>query len=253
MLKKIFRFFKKKKKYILLAEEYKNYDLAKKNIISDTNYLNLEMIKKINFSENIEKSTFNRHFFTSNFCSKEKNINNILEFGAGAEPTFKYIIKENKNEILNYVIETKELVNEIKIPKNLLKNLVYLNDFKTLDFNLIDIVIFNSSIQYIEDFENILKKIVDYKIKYVVITDTVFSDFDEDIFALQINIRPTKFVYIILSFKKIHDYFIKKNYKLIQCITEKKHLGESKEIEKIHETISNENLNFKNLIFKFNG
>ena len=87
----------------------------------------------------------------------------------------------------------------------------------------------------------------------MVITDTVFSDFDEDIFALQINIRPTKFVYIILSFKKIHDYFIKKNYKLIQCISEKKHLGENKEIEQIHETISNKNLNFKNLIFKFNG
>ena len=68
-------------------------------------------------------------------------------------------------------------------------------------------------------------------------------------YTLQVNTKPSKFVYILLSFKKISDFFKKKNYDLIYEVNGKNHLGEKNQV-KIHEKISNEKLNFKTLLYK---
>ncbi len=250
MLRKILKFLKKKKKYLLLSGEYKSYNLALKNIVSDTNYLNLKMIKEIKFVEETNFKLFNRHIFSSQYCSKTDEINNILEFGAGAEPILKYIKSEKKNKMINYVVEKKEVIEQIQLPENLTKNIFYITKFDDLHSNKIDAVVFNSSLQYLNDFEYIFNKIVNSKIKYLIITDTIFSNFDEHLYTLQVNIKPSKFVYIILSFNKIYNFLKKNNYELIDHISKKNHLGEDKTFYKIHETIDNKNLDFKSLIFK---
>ncbi len=248
-MKQLIRRILGKKVSFLLSGLYENYDQASKDVVSDTNYLNSNFIKEIKFSENPNINTKPRHIFSSILFSFEDEIKNILEFGGGNEPVFKYIQRKNKNQILNYVIEKKELIEQIKLPENLSKNIIYLENFKELDLKSIDAAIFNTSIQYLKNFEEILNEIIISKIKYVVISDTIFSNFNEHKYTLQINMKPAKFIYILLSFEKLNNFFIKNNYELIYNISEKNHFGE-KIIKNIHETVPNQDLNFKSLIYK---
>ena len=244
-LKKLFHL----KDFYLLEGFYDTYDMANLDSVSDTGYSNLNIVKKKRFTNNLSSFIQGRYIVSSIMFSFDNNIKKILEFGGGIEPVYKYINLNRKKGLVNYVTEREELINQINIPDDYKDKIIYFTNHENVELNTIDIAIFNSSIQYHKNFQKILDDITNSKIKYILITDTIFSDFDLHKYTLQVNTKPSKFVYILLSFKKISDFFKKKNYDLIYEVNGKNHLGEKNQV-KIHEKISNEKLNFKTLLYK---
>jgi hypothetical protein len=133
-----------------------------------------------------------RYSFAINYIKKiKKKKINILEIGGGANPQHFYIKKFTKKNIISSIVETKYFCTKIKkkLPTFLKKEINYYNNINKIDFKDIDIAIFTSSIQYIFNYRKILKKIMQGKIKRIIIAYSYFTDFKEDIYVIQNNLE----------------------------------------------------------------
>ena len=233
----------------------KNYTFDKKfNTIEDfINYKNSFKINILELDKNSKKrikvnQTFeiiNRFYvmpvFTS--CMNKKKIN-ILEFGGGGNPIQEYIKRTTKKIITSTVIETKNFVdniNRIKIPNKI----KYLYSLKNLNLKKFDICYFGSSIQYLPDCYEILKKLFSHKIKSIIITDTFFNKTNSDYFVLADKKDHLLFPNRFFSYKKFINLFKNNNYSL-----EFKNIKETKFYS--HRTISNNEYFLCDLIFTKN-
>ena len=128
---------------------------------------------------------------------KYKNIKaKILDYGGANNPQFPNLSLENKKNI-HYIVDREELISLIKLKKKFLqlnKNIKLINslEFKELK-DFIDIAFFGSTVQYLEEFIQIINIIKDKGCKYIVISDSVFSNFKNDFYVKQINLYPSVF------------------------------------------------------------
>ena len=74
---------------------------------------------------------------------------------------------------------------KIKIPKEYEKRVKYISSLDHLGKNNFDIICFNSSIQYLEDYKQKLNKIFKLNPLYVLITKTNFHMGEENYFTLE--------------------------------------------------------------------
>ncbi len=180
----------------------------------------------------------------SNF---EKNTLNILDFGGSSNPAISYLIKTCKHNFLSTVIETKFFIEKFqnKIPTEYKNILQYKDSFKDLEFDLYDICYFGSTIQYIENYEEILTKIFHSKIKYIVITETFLNYTDQDFFVSTIQDNPQYLANRFFSYDKFMKLFKENNFK---CIFENKRTSKNHK----HKTIDCSEYSIYDFIFKKN-
>ena len=177
----------------------------------------------------------------------EKNTLNILDFGGSSNPAISYLIKTCKHNFLSTVIETKFFVDKFQnmVPPEYKDILQYKDSFKDLNFDTYDICYFGSTIQYIENYEEILKRVFQSQIKYIVITETFFNYTNQDFFVSTIQDNPQYLANRFFSYDKLMKLFKDNNFK---CIFENKRTSKNHR----HKTINFSEYSIFDLIFKKN-
>jgi len=137
----------------------------------------------------------------------------FLEIGGGDNPAFLYILKSTNKKIKCQILEEENF--KIEIPNKYKNYTFYKNKIEDINFKNLSSVIFSNSIQYMENYMDILNKIFENKIKYVFIVETFFTNKNEHIYSLQKNMKNTTFPYTFFSLNKLNDIFEKNSYKQI--------------------------------------
>lgn len=205
-----------------------------------------KITEKFRGPEDVE--LYGRHTILPTLISNlSKDSLNILDFGGSSNPAISYLIKTCKQNFLSTVIETKFFVEKFqnKIPAEYKDILQYKDSFKDLNFDLYDICHFGGAIQYIENYEEILKRVFQSKIKYIVITETFFNYTDQDFFVLAIKDNPQYLANRFFSYDKFMKLFKENNFK---CIFENKRTSENHR----HKTINFSEYSIFDLVFKRN-
>lgn len=177
---------------------------------------------------------------------KENKIN-ILDFGGSSNPGISYLIKSCDGEFSSTIIETGIFVENFKnkVPDVYKDKINYRDSFKNLNLDLFDICYFGSSIQYIQNYKEILNKVFDSKIKYIVITGTFFNFSHEDFFVSSTEDDQPYLAERFFSYDKFLKLFIDKNFK---CIFKNKRGSKNYK----HETIDYKEYSIFDFIFKKN-
>ena len=94
---------------------------------------------------------------------KKKNIK-ILDYGGGANPVYSYIENATNIKTKTYVIEQENFCNVIKrkIPNKFKKYIKYESSIKKLNQKYFDIICFNSSLQYLENYESLVSRLIKF-------------------------------------------------------------------------------------------
>ena len=146
-----------------------------------------------------------------------KDTVKILDFGANNIDNYIYLKRYLKN--FKYTYHDLPAYNSFisKLIKNSdLKNINVIDDPSEIDDQL-DFVFFGSSIHYVNNYKEILKKICSKKSKYLIFSHTPFymsNKNDKDIVMKQVNIHPfINYAYLIeynnfIKFMKENNYIL---------------------------------------------
>ena len=235
LIRKISRIFKI---YFVLSDKNylpkNNHPLHNLNLLFENQYNNF-LENKFNFNKDLFHN-LKKHF------SKHKKIK-ILDCG-GENLDLYLFLKSKFPKISIIVINQKKLNNILKnfLKKKKIKNIQVFSDIKKINHIKLDLVYFGSSLQYIKNYEEVLKLLLKKKIKYFCISATSFfySKFNKKIILKQVNLFPY-FLYCY-SFNYIHisSLFNKYGYKIMN-----KKLNPYKKINFRNFSIKIEYLNIK--------
>ena len=158
--------------------------------------------------------------------SNEKNKEiKILDYGGSMGSLYFQYRSKIKNNFIWSIIEQKKYVDEgLKNFKEDKLNFFYnIKDYKNL--HNVDIVLISSSLQYIENYQEIILKLIDLKPTYILFLRTPYSKKKNDEIYIQ---KPLKHIYKSTYPSWIFSYdnflnIMQKNYLL-----EKKELSEPK-------------------------
>lgn len=245
--RKIIRKYLLRNKFTFIGK-FKSLEEAKNYSSKTTTYLNNESDKQ-NTEEFIKFVDFEHTdrnivlpIVSSIIESKELHI---LDVGGGNPPIYEYINRATLKDTKCWILERKEFVKKInkKIPKDRIKNIFYISSLDELKNKILDIVYFGSSLQYFPNYKGLINKIILMKPKYIIITDTIFHNKDDDDFhVLQINMSPSIFPNLFISEDKFINFMLDNKYKSI--------LNLNIPSIHIHNKINKSEYNFKYLIFQ---
>tara|TARA_Y100001970_G_scaffold293933_1_gene444781 strand:+ start:11050 stop:11850 length:801 start_codon:yes stop_codon:yes gene_type:complete len=188
---------------------------------SDINYQNY-LIEK--FQKEKKINSFNTFPKIVNLLdeipiNREKNFN-FLDFGG---ENIDFYLDLNKNfRNLNYFV-----INQNKINDNLIalkdkynfKNMLVLRNFEEVKKNTYDFVNFGSTIQYIDNYYDILRMTIKLSKKFIFFSGTHFYSQNNGIKATivlkQINLLPRKFYCYFFNYKEFLRIFEKNKYSLV--------------------------------------
>lgn len=144
----------------------------------------------------------------------------ICDFGGSfASLYFQNINFLDKNKICWKVVEQKKIVKIAK-KKIHINNLFFFDDIKYVLKKKVDLVIFSSVLQYLEYPYDLLRKIANKKINYVIILRTPFHD-NNDLIKIQVvpkYIYPASYPIRIFNRNKFLKTMKEYNYKIIKKI-----------------------------------
>ena len=237
LIKKIYY---NKRKNITFFNKFNSFQEALDYSKKTTNYLN-ESLDNKNINEflkprdiQIDKEEERFKLLVNFVKSLKDNKVNIFEIGGGNKPIFNFLKKYTDKEVFSYVLERDEIFqkynNEISIEYK--SDLIYIKDIEEIEIKDFLIAYFGSSLQYLENFEEINNKIIKNNIKYVIIFDTIFNMLNYDFYSLQINMKPSIFPIKFLSLEKLIEQFKKNDYELIFEKTEKKNKFKHNKLKK---------------------
>ena len=177
--------------------------------------------------------------------SLNKKYIQILDYGGGANPVYSYIENSTNIKTFTSVIETKAFnkIMKKKVPSKYKKFIKYYNSIADLRERHFDIVCFNSSIQYVEEYKNVIKNLIKYNPRYFLITRTNFHMGKKNYVVLETGISGSLHPYIIFSFSNLVNFMKEKKYKLV--FSNKYNVNIYK-----HKTIDSNTFFHKDLIFK---
>ena len=141
---------------------------------------------------------------------------NFLDFGGDKLDFYLDICKEFKN--INYfLINLPEVNNIITNIRNKYdyKNLTILNNLKKIKKNHYDFVYFGSTLQYLDNYNDVLLDILPIAKKYIMISATHFfnnNDFLENIIVKQLNFLPDLFYLYFINSDILLNQFAKYNF-----------------------------------------
>ena len=140
----------------------------------------------------------------------------FFDYGAGNLSLFYYLNRKFKN--IEYFFRDQLIVEEkVKkiIENDKIKNLHLIDN---LNSQAIDLLYFGSSLQYIDDYKNILKSFFK-KSKYILISQTPFFDnehYKETIVLKQLNMHPNINYLNLFNFNFFLNFMKKNDYQLIE-------------------------------------
>ena len=113
------------------------------------------------------------------------------------------------------MLDTKKLVNIInrKIPNKYKSEIRYISSLDKLNLRNIDILYFNSSIQYLEDYEKIIVKLFKLNPKYILISYTPFHNKKKNFYSVQYGVPGSVHPIIFFSMPKFIRLMQKAKYK----------------------------------------
>jgi len=242
MKTKIFKFFKKKQNFGYI-EKFSSFAQAKNysdevNIYFDKRFTKFQGPNKIEAADR-----FNIISILVSLITKKKL--NILDIGEGTNPAYSHIKKLTNISTNCMVLDTEKLVKIIKnkVPKKFKKNIKYITSINEIKLKYLDIVCFNSSIQYLENYENMVKKLSNLNPSYILITFTPFHLENKNYYSLQCSIAGSLHPIIFFSLKNLKKLLFNCNYK---PIFENKYMINKHE----HKSIGPNKFFFKDLLFK---
>jgi putative methyltransferase (TIGR04325 family) len=148
------------------------------------------------------------------------NTNKIkfLDFGANNLDNYIYLNRYLKNwEYIYHDLSTyNEFVIEF-IKEKKLNNISVLENINLIEKEL-DFIFFGSSIHYLNDYKEIIKKISKTQSKYIIFSHTPFyksNNNDKDIVMKQVNIHPTINYAFLIQYENFIKYMRENNYELI--------------------------------------
>ena len=149
------------------SEKYIEIRNKEKRILTDKEVILLPCAIKSNPNYNewkLRKSTCDRFL---SYVSKKQNLNSILEIGCGNGWFANKISDISKTYVIGIDINLQELEQASRIFKKDNLNFIYKNIFeKQIEFkNQFDIIVINASIQYFEDFEDLINTLEFYLTK----------------------------------------------------------------------------------------
>ena len=143
--------------------------------------------------------------------------NKLLDVGAGSLSLLAFLEKKfTKLEYLYFDQPLFSSVNEkIKLKLNL-SNLKILKNLDNLDDD-IELTYFGSSLQYFNNYKNILSKIFN-KSKFILISLTPFFENSDknNLIVKQINMHPTIYYHYIFNIEKFINFMQENNYVLVK-------------------------------------
>lgn len=141
----------------------------------------------------------------------------ILDYGGGSNPVYSYIKSSTNIKVNTTVIEPEDFCKIIKnkIPKKHKKYVNYVSTIKKLNTNSFDIICFNSSMQYLNEYENLLKELTKFKPHYFLITRTNFHEGKKNYFTIECGIKGSLHPYIFFSIPQFIKFMKSNGYKLI--------------------------------------
>jgi len=216
--KKIIRLLIKKNKIFFIKTDL--VKLPEKNYPFTISQEDLENKKKI-FFENEFKVPTNQFTYlaliTKLIFKKEIGFN-FLDFGAQYIDNFFFLRKKNHN--INYYYHDQvqnniQVENFIKLHK--LNNIKVLNNLDKLREGIFDFIYFGSVIQYINNFDNLLDKILHTKPKYLYFSGVnfFFNKNSEKFICKQFNVFPQVNYCFFFNFDYFKNLICSKNYELI--------------------------------------
>ena len=142
----------------------------------------------------------------------------ILDFGANNIDNFVYLNRYLKNWEYFYHDQPSynKYINEIVENKNL-KNIKVIDNLDDIKEKL-DFVFFGSSIHYVKEYRNLLKKVIDMKSKFMVFSHTPFflsEKSKKDIVLKQVNIHPIINYAYLIEYENFIKFMDINNYSLI--------------------------------------
>ena len=175
---------------------------------------------------------------------QKRNIS-ILDYGGGANPAYSYIENSTKINTQTFVIEQDTFCEKIrkKIPNMYKEKVKYYSSLDQLGKKDFDIVCFNSSIQYLEDYKEKLDKIIELNPLYILITRTNFHVEEENYFTLEHYPKGSSHPYIFFSYQRFVEFLQSKNFNLV--FSNKYNVNKYK-----HNSIDGKTFYHRDLLFK---
>ena len=243
---------------ILLKNQKIRFIPTKLNSLPQNNYpispnIN-DQINVINkFSETQKEVTHKTYPKLVNLLEKiysEDEKFNFLDFGG--EEIDQYLILKKKFKNINYFIINKNEFNEIfekLLEKYNYENLFVLTSLNEISNNEYDFINFGSVLQYINDYDFVLEKILVKSKKYILISGIHLFKNDlvkKNYVVKQMNLWPKKPYLYFFNFNHFTEKFKKNNFKIdFENKNESDEINyENFELEKINNT------KYTDLLFK---
>ena len=164
---------------------------------------------------------FSTCFYLLELLALYRSINKeikILDFGANNIDNYIYLNRFLKEFKYYYhdLPEYNEFVDKF-IKKNQLSNIKVIKEILNLEEEL-DFVFFGSSIHYVNNYKEIIRKIIKINSKYLIFSHTPFyssAKNDKDIVMKQVNIHPTINYAYLIEYNNFIKFMEKNNYELI--------------------------------------
>ena len=153
--------------------------------------------------------------FLPSLIKRKKPV--VIDIVGGPNPIYSYIKKATNITTKCFILDTKKLVNIIKnkLPKRLKSNVKYISSLDEINFKNIDIVYFNSSLQYLEHYEQVIKKLTKFQPKYILISYTPFNKRNKNYYSIQYGVPGSVHPIIFFSPEKLIKFMKKMKYNII--------------------------------------
>ena len=185
--------------------------------IQNTYEIQEELIKKYKLTEKISFNSFpDLKKILKDKYDTETSFN-FLDYGGEKIDLYLDISREFKN--INYFLINQPKINSILQlikEKNNYKNLNILNNNSEIENNKYDFVFFGSTLQYLDNYEEILSLILPLTNKYILFSATHFFTSDhflKNLVVKQLNYLPKVYFFYFLNLDNITNILKKYNFK----------------------------------------
>jgi len=211
---------------------YRDFEHVRNNIKTTTYYSKSHLASAERDAERVSQIFFNggrlncsarQDFFWSNIpkYAKGKYLN-VLDVGSSVRPIAVY---GNQSKIQNLSFSLNDTTQILPILEKYFKRFPFLLEPDVLDLNgTYDCIYFGSSLQYFENYREVLSAIAKVSRQCVIISDTPFGDIDTFACA-QVNTYPTIIPRWVFSREEIISFFMRYGFSLVH---EKLMPGESR-------------------------
>ncbi len=141
----------------------------------------------------------------------------ILDMGGGPNPIYSYIKKSTNVSTKCYVLDTLKLVKilKYKVPKQYKDDVRYITHLSEIKSKKLDIIYFNSSMQYLENYESLIKNISRFKPLYILIGYTPMHSSNKNYYSVQYGVPGSVHPIIFFSMSKLKKLMNNMKYKNI--------------------------------------